>query len=146
VIEALHPMKFSPLIEGEWTEERVVENLDATARQIVEAENDERPGAVFRSRLRPGRVTPIDHPRESFERPGVSQAKMPEDFARRRSGGNAPTPLLGRQARQDGFDLLPQSSEMRVQAGYSRFAIFQLECCRTNNLKKLNQEGCHENG
>lgn len=115
-----------------------------SVRPIVEPENNERPGTVFPSRLRPHRFTAIDHWRESFERSAVSQRKILEDFAGRPFAGTLPTPLPGRRTR--GFDLLPQSSEMRVQAGYSPFAIFQLECCRTNNLKKLNQEGCHENG
>jgi hypothetical protein len=115
-------------------------------RQIVEPENDERLGTVFPSRLRPKRFTAIDQSRESFERSGVRQVKMLEDFCRRPFARRVPAQLLGRQTRDGGFDLSPQSSEMRVHAGYSPFAIFQLECCRTNNLNKLYQEGCHENG
>jgi len=114
--------------------------------QKVEPENDERPGTVFPSRLRPNRFTAIDHPRESFERSGVSQVKMLEDFRRRPFARKVPAQLLGRQAGHGRFDLSPQSSKMRVHQGYLPFAIFQLECCRTNNLNKLYQEGCHENG
>jgi hypothetical protein len=114
--------------------------------QMVEAENDQRLGMVFPSRLRGKRFTAIDDSRQSFERSRVSQVKMLEDFSSRPFAGKVPTQLLGRQTRNRGFDLLPQSLETRVHDGYLPFAIFQLECCRTNNRYKLYQEGCHENG
>ena len=107
-----------------------------SARRRVEPDEGERPAAVFPSRLRPPRLPDIGHSRESFARSGGGQVKML----------NVPVPLKGRPSRRNRFDRVPQSSEMRVHAGYSPFAIFQLKCCRTNNLKKSYQEGCHENG
>jgi hypothetical protein len=114
--------------------------------QIVEPQNDQRLGTVFPGRFRAKGFTAIDHSRESFERSGVSQVQMLENFCGRPFARHVPTQLLERQTRHGRLDLSPQSFKMTVHDGYSPFAIFQLECCRTNNLDKLYQEGCHENG
>ena len=174
VMQAMHQMKFPPLIDREGAEEGMIENFDATAEsggasgeqlihlgnlgqnfgqdflprqspgpcvrrrfpslgQMVEPENHERLAPVFPSRLRPKRFTASENSRESFERSGVSQVKMLEDFCRRPFARKVPAQLLARQTGHGGFDLAPQSLEMRVHGGYLPFAIFQLECCRTNN-------------
>jgi hypothetical protein len=115
-------------------------------RQIVEPENDQCLGTAFPSRLRAKRFPARDDSSQSFERSTVSQVKMLEDCSRRPFAWKVPTQLPGRRAPHLGFDLVPQSFETRVHDGYSPFAVLQLECCRTNNLNKLSQEGCHENG